>query len=574
MKKIIIRKPPEQAQLDADDISPLLKRIYLSRGITTKEELEYNLENLLSYENFSGMEQAVNCLWDAFANKQQVLVIGDYDADGATSTVLAVKALQAFGLPQVDFLVPNRFEYGYGLTPEIAVVAARKNPDLIITVDNGISSCAGVATAKQLGSKVIITDHHLPGKELPEADAIVNPNQAQDQFASKNLAGVGVIFYVMLALRKFLREKDWFKSQQIPEPNMASFLDLVALGTVADIVSLDKNNRILIQNGLQRIRAGKCRPGLKALLKIAKRNYKEAVASDLGYALGPRLNAAGRLDDMSLGIECLLSENEDDAYKIAAQLNDLNDERRSIEVDMRQQAIRELDRLQLDKELPLGLCLYDERWHQGVVGILASRLKDRLHRPVVTFAKVDDNEIKGSARSVSGLHIRNIIDTIAAQNPGLITKFGGHAMAAGLNLQVDKYEDFRAAFAEEVSKHLTPEDLHGQIYTDGELSNEDFCLANAELLRNAGPWGQGFPEPTFVNTFDIVQQRIVGQKHLKLTLKLANTDQLINAIAFNVDLKSWPNLRCEKLYAAYRVDINEYRERRDLQLILEHMEAA
>jgi single-stranded-DNA-specific exonuclease len=573
MKKIIIRKPPEQAQLDADDLPLLLKRIYVNRGIKTKDEMEYKLENLLSYDDLSGIEQAVNCLWEAFTNKQQVLVLGDYDADGATSTALAVKALRAFGLQQVDYLVPNRFEYGYGLTPEIAVVAARKNPDLIVTVDNGISSYAGVATAKQLGSKVIITDHHLPGDMLPEADAIVNPNQPQDQFASENLAGVGVIFYVMLALRKFLREKEWFSSQEIPEPNMANFLDLVALGTVADIVNLDKNNRILVQNGLHRIRAGKCRPAIKALLKVAKRNYEQAVASDLGYALGPRLNAAGRLDDMSLGIECLLADTEEDASKMAVQLNDLNEERRSIEIDMRQQAIRELDRLQLDKELPLGLCLYDETWHQGVVGILASRLKDRLHRPVVTFAKINDNEIKGSARSISGLHIRNIIDTIAAQNAGLITKFGGHAMAAGLNLQIDKYKDFQLAFEQEISKHLTSEDLHDQIYTDGELTAQELSFTNAELVRNAGPWGQGFPEPTFINTFDIVQQHIVGQKHLKLILKLADTEQLINAIAFNVDLENWPNPRCERISAAYRLDINEYRDRRDLQLVLEHMEA-
>jgi single-stranded-DNA-specific exonuclease len=574
MKKIIIRKPPEEARLDVDGIAPLLKRVYINRGIKTKDEIEYNLENLLSYENLSGIKEAVNCLWEAFVNKQRVLIVGDYDADGAASTALAVRALRSFGLQQVDYVVPNRFEYGYGLTPEIVVVAARKNPELIITVDNGISSIEGVAAAKQLGSKVIITDHHLPGETLPDADAIVNPNQPNDQFASKNLAGVGVIFYVMLALRKFLREQNWFLNQKIPEPNMAVFLDLVALGTIADIVSLDKNNRILVKNGLNRIRAGKCISAIKALLKVGKRSYENVVANDLGYVLAPRLNAAGRLDDMSLGIECLLTDNENEAYKIALQLNDLNDERRSIEAEMRQQAARELDRLQLDQELPLGLCLYNENWHQGVVGVLSSRLKDRLQRPVITFAKVNDDEIKGSARSVPGLHIRNVIDAIAAKNPGLITKFGGHAMAAGISLALSKYRDFQLAFELEVSKHLKPEDLRDKIYTDGELSATELCFANAELVRNAGPWGQDFPEPIFFNTFDIVQQHIVGQKHLRLVLKVKDAEQLINAIAFNVDLENWPNERCGTISAAYRLDVNEYNKRRDLQLIIEHLDAA
>ncbi len=573
MKKIVIRKPQEETQLDGEEIAPLLKRIYINRGIKTKSEIEYSLENLLSYENLLGTTEAVNCLWEALVNKQQVLIIGDYDADGAASTALAIRALQAFGFQQVDYVVPNRFEYGYGLTPEIAVVAARKNPDLIITVDNGISSIEGVAAAKQLGSRVIITDHHLPGDALPEADAIVNPNQPNDQFASKNLAGVGAVFYVMLALRKFLRGQNWFVSQNIPEPNMASFLDLVALGTIADIVSLDQNNRILVQNGLNRIRAGKCIPAIKTLLKVGKRNFASTGANDLGFILAPRLNAAGRLDDMSLGIECLLTDNEDEAYKIALQLNDLNDERRSIEAEMRRQAIRELDKVRLDRELPLGLCLYDENWHQGVVGILASRLKDRLQRPVVTFAKINDNEIKGSARSVPGLHIRNVIDAIAVKNPGLITKFGGHAMAAGISLATEKYHDFRIAFELEISRHLQRENLRDKIYTDGELSAAELCFANAELVHNAGPWGQDFPEPIFFNTFNIVQQRLVGQKHLKLVLKLKDAEQAVSAIAFNIDLKNWPNERCNTISAAYRLDINEYNKRRDLQLIIEYMEA-
>jgi single-stranded-DNA-specific exonuclease len=573
MQKIIVRKPNEDTSWDVNDLHPLLKRIYLNRGIKSASELEYGIEHLLSYENLCGIDAAIACLWQALEKQQHILIIGDYDADGATSTALAVKALKALGYQRVSYLVPNRFKYGYGLTPEIAITAARSNPDLIITVDNGISSCNGVAMAKQLGSKILITDHHLPSENLPEADAIVNPNQYGDQFASKNLAGVGVIFYVMLALRKFLRDQEWFTTQGIPEPNMASFLDLVALGTVADIVNLDKNNRILIQQGLCRIRSGKCCAGIKALLEVAKRNHKRTTASDLGYVLGPRLNAAGRMDDMALGIECLLADDRNTALEIAKQLNTLNDERRAIEVDMQQQAARELNNLQLDKELPTGLCLYDANWHQGVIGILASRIKDRLHRPVIAFAKIDDNEIKGSARSIFGLHIRDVLDAIAAQNPELITKFGGHAMAAGLSLQLDKYNEFCAAFDQEVSKHLSSENLHKQIYVDGELTEEELCLDTAKLLRDAGPWGQGFPEPVFVDTFNIAQQYLVGNKHLKLMLNLPNNSQTIEAIAFNIDTEKWPNYQCNKIRTAYRLDVNAYRSVSNLQLIIEYLEA-
>ncbi|KPJ68185.1 MAG: ssDNA exonuclease RecJ [Coxiella sp. DG_40] len=573
MQKIIVRKPTEGNGWDVKDLHPLLRRIYLNRGIKSSSELEYGTEHLLSYENLCGIDAAITCLWQALKKQQHILIIGDYDADGATSTALAVKTLKAFGYQQVSYLVPNRFKYGYGLTPEIAITAARSNPDLIITVDNGISSCEGVAMATQLGSKVLITDHHLPSENLPEADAIVNPNQHGDKFESKNLAGVGVIFYVMLALRKFLRDQEWFTTQEIPEPNMASFLDLVALGTVADIVNLDKNNRILVQQGLCRIRAGKCCAGIKALLQIAKRNYKRTIASDLGYVLGPRLNAAGRLDDMSLGIECLLEDDANKALEIARQLNTLNNERRVIEVDMHQQAARELNNLQLDKELPIGLCLYDANWHQGVIGILASRIKDRLHRPVIAFAKVDDNEIKGSARSISGLHIRDVLNAVAAQNPELINKFGGHAMAAGLSLQLDKYNDFCAAFDQEVSKYLSPENLDKQIYVDGELTEEELCLDTAKLLRDAGPWGQGFPEPIFVGTFNIVQQYLVGNKHLKLMLNLPDNSQTIEAIAFNIDSDKWPNYQCNRICIAYRLDVNEYRSVSNLQLIIEYLEA-
>ncbi|MCK4609504.1 MAG: single-stranded-DNA-specific exonuclease RecJ [Gammaproteobacteria bacterium] len=572
MQKIVVRQPVPNSNLSSDDLSPLLTRIYQNRGICNNNEINHDLASLPSFEKLSGIKQAVDCLWQVLKEQKKFLILGDYDADGATSTALAVRALQAFGAKQVVYLVPNRFTYGYGLTPEIVQVAAGYKPDLIVTVDNGISSHAGVAVAKQLGIKVVVTDHHIAGASLPEADAIVNPNQPGDQFESKNLAGVGVVFYVMLALRKFLREQNWFAEQNIVEPNMAGLLDLVALGTVADIVKLDHNNRILVAQGLRRIRAGKCCAGIKALLKVAKRNEEQLTANDLGFAVGPRLNAAGRLDDMSLGIACLLADAEAAALQKAFELNNLNNERRVIEADMQQQAWRELSRLQLDKELPLGLCLYDANWHQGVVGILASRVKDRVHRPVIAFAKVDANELKGSARSVSGLHIRDVLDTIAAQNPDLISKFGGHAMAAGLTINLNGYQDFCDAFTKEVGKYLDQDDLAGRIYIDGELTAAELTLESAAMLRNAGPWGQGFPEPMFSGRFNIKDQRLVANKHLKLTLALDGSNQLIDAIAFNVDLDSWPNERCDNLNAVYRLDVNEYRGIKRLQLIVEHLD--
>lgn len=575
MKKNIVRREIN-VSLSADiaNLHPVLQRVYAFRGIQSKHELEQDLVRLLPYENLLGISQAAICLANAIKTQQNILIIGDFDADGATSTAVAVSALRNFGAKNVDYLVPNRFEYGYGLTPEIVAVAAKKNPHIIITVDNGISSNEGVAAANALGIKVIITDHHLPGKELPLAEAIVNPQQAGDRFASKNLAGVGVIFYVMLALRNELRTRQWFAEQNIPEPHMAHFLDLVTLGTVADLVPLDHNNRILVHQGLQRIRAGKARPGINALLAVAGRASQKLAASDLGFAVAPRLNAAGRLADMSLGIECLLSNDLNHARELATQLSVLNEERRLIEKEMQQQAFTELTKLKLNKNtISTTICLFDENWHQGVIGLLASRIKDAFHRPTIIFAPGNnDQELKGSARSIVGLHIRDLLDRIATRHSGLITKFGGHAMAAGLSIHRSNFKNFFEIFNLEAQQILDSEQLEGKLFSDGELKQEDFSVDLAKLLRDAGPWGQAFPEPVFDGKFKILNQRIVGTKHLKLTLVPETSSQQLDAIAFNVNVETWPNHQARHIHAAYRLDINEYLGRVNLQLIIEQLE--
>ncbi len=574
-KKIITRKTSESNHFINSTLPPILQRIYASRGVQSDKELERDLEKLLPYHDLLGIEQAATQLVEAIRTQQKIVIVGDFDADGATSTALAVRALRSFGAKRVEFLVPNRFTFGYGLTPEIVHVAKEQfAPDVIITVDNGIANNAGVDAAKQLGIKVIITDHHLPGQTLPAADVIVNPNQPHDPFASKNLAGVGVIFYVMLALRRHLQDSNWFAEQNIPQPTMSRLLDLVALGTVADVVPLDKNNRILVYQGLRRIRAGQCIPGITALLEIANRNQARIVAADLGFAIAPRLNAAGRLDDMSLGINCLLSDDLIEAHHMAEVLSGLNDERRVIEQDMQDQALNILTALrprqQQEEAMPKGICLFDEDWHQGVIGIVASRIKDRFHRPVIAFAPASETEIKGSARSIPGLHIRDALASIAIEHPDLISKFGGHAMAAGLTLVRGAYEKFSQAFDEIVSRHVTEEQLQNCLLSDGELPSNELTLDVAEILREAGPWGQAFPEPLFDGVFSVLEQRLVGNKHLKLVL--AQDGQPIDAIAFNIDINSWPNYRCSRLRAAYRMDVNEFRGKRTLQLIIEHLE--
>lgn len=553
-------------------LHPVLAQIYASRGVDAPEQLGRQLKELLPDAAMKGMAAAVTRLVQALEQGERMLVVGDFDCDGATSTALAVLALREFGAAQVDYLVPNRFEYGYGLSPEIVEVAATQAPDLLITVDNGISSIEGVARAAELGIDVLVTDHHLPGETLPAACAIVNPNQPGCDFIAKSTCGVGVIFYVMIALRRALLDLDWFARRGLPQPNLASLLDLVALGTVADVVALERNNRTLVHQGLQRIRAGQARPGILALIEVAGRRRDKLAASDLGFALAPRLNAAGRLEDMSIGIECLLSADYDYALDLAHTLDDLNRERRGIEQEMQQQALQLLDTLELDASgLPYGLCLYDESWHQGVIGILASRIKERVHRPVIAFAPGDGGDLKGSARSIPGFHIRDGLDAIAARYPGLIKKFGGHAMAAGLSLAAEQLEPFRQAFDDEVRRQLDAAQLTHRVLTDGALDGGQMTLELAELLREAGPWGHQFPEPLFDGRFRLLQQRIVGQRHLKLVLMEPQSGIAFDAIAFNIDTRRWPDAQVNEVHAVYRLDINEFRGQRSLQLMIDQL---
>lgn len=567
MKKIRRRETPEIAP-SLQDYPAILQRVYASRGITQKESLEKALKHLLPYKNLLHIDVAAKRLAKALYDKERVLIVGDFDADGATSSAVAVAALNALGVAHVDYLVPNRFQFGYGLTPEIVDVASQQKPDLIITVDNGIASHDGVAHAKSLGMDVLVTDHHLPGETLPDA-IIVNPNQPGDNFESKSMAGVGVIFYVMLALRAELKQSGWFDTNHIEEPNMAQFLDLVALGTVADVVPLDKNNRILVEQGLKRIRAGLVRPGISALIDIAKRNAKSLREADFGFAVAPRLNAAGRLDDMSLGIACLLAPSMDEGLVMAKRLDELNLERRQIEQDMHEQALASLDHLSInEKNLPSGLCLMDKAWHQGVIGILAGRLKEKYHRPTIVFACVSDTELKGSARSIEGVHIRDVLAKVDALHPNLITKFGGHAMAAGLSIEPKNFDAFKTAFTQTLSDMLAGVQLENEVLTDGPLEAHHCSTSFTEALQDAGPWGQQFPEPVFDNHFEIVSQRIVGKNHLKLVLRHESGDDCLDGILFNVNLNDWPNPRIKHARMAYKLDINEFRGVRRPQLMI------
>jgi single-stranded-DNA-specific exonuclease len=569
-RTIVRRSPPDPGATLPAGLHPVLRRVYAARAVASADELDYSLANLLPLQQLTGLSAAVELLHTAMVERWRILVVGDFDADGATSCALCLRVLRLLGAFDVDYLVPNRFEYGYGLTPEIVAVAAARRPDLIMTVDNGTSSLEGVAAAQQRGMRVLVTDHHLAGESLPAADAIVNPNLPGNTFPSKHLAGVGVAFYVMLGLRARLRDSGWFGQRQIAEPNLAQFLDLVALGTVADVVPLDHNNRILVQQGIQRIRAGQCIPGLRALLEVAGRDLSAVVAADLGFAAGPRLNAAGRLDDMSLGIECLLADDEPGARAMAAELDAMNRDRREIESDMQAQAMAALGDLALDDtSLPLGLCLFDPGWHQGVIGILAARIKERYHRPVIAFARSATGELKGSARSISGLHIRDALDAVAMRHPHLIARFGGHAMAAGLTLAEENYPAFAAAFDAEVSRHLAREALGGVIHSDGELQEQELSLEIARLLRDASPWGQGFPAPLFDGDFEVIGQRVVGGRHLKLTLQPIGGQRQIDAIAFNTAVLP---AACDSVRVAYRLDVNLFRGIESAQLVVEHIE--
>jgi len=559
----------EAADLPAN-LPPLLRRLYASRGVRSAGELERSVKGMLSWQQLSGIDNAVALLYRALQEELRIVVVGDFDADGATSTALSVLALRALGCGNVTCLVPNRFDDGYGLSPEVVDQAHARGAQMILTVDNGISSHAGVDRAHELGIPVLVTDHHLPGETLPDAEAIVNPNLRDCTFPSKSLAGVGVAFYLMLALRAHLRDQGWFAARGLAEPNLAELLDLVALGTVADVVPLDANNRILTWQGLSRIRAGKCRPGIKALLEIANRDAQKLAASDLGFALGPRLNAAGRLDDMSVGVALLLCDNVGEARVLASELDALNQTRKEIEQGMQAEALALCEKLERSSEtLPGGLAMYHPEWHQGVVGILASRIKERFHRPVIAFAPAGDGLLKGSGRSIQGLHMRDALERLDTLYPGMMLKFGGHAMAAGLSLEAARFEEFQQRFGALVTEWLDPALLQGEVVSDGPLSPADMTLEVAAMLRDAGPWGQMFPEPLFDGRFRLLQQRIVGERHLKVMVEPVGGGPLLDGIAFNVDTTIWPDNGVREVSLAYKLDVNEFRGNRSVQLIID-----
>lgn len=572
MSSSILRQREVQPHTLPDSIPPVLQRIYSARGITEPSQINHSATNLLHYQALKGLEAGVQLLAEAIQQQHQITIVGDFDADGATSTAVCIRALKLLGHNKVGFIVPNRFDSGYGLTPPIVDEAHLESTQLLVTVDNGISAISGVARAKELGMKVLVTDHHLPGASLPNADAIVNPNQPDCEFISKSLAGVGVAFYLMVALKQYLANADWYQNTL---PNLAELLDIVAVGTVADVVSLDQNNRILVYQGLQRIRAGRAKPGILALCQVADRNPKELQASDLGFAIGPRLNAAGRLDDMSLGIQCLLCDDADQAMEIALELDQLNKARREIEKGMEHEALVALHALTLaapEQDLPKALCIYQADWHQGVIGILASRVKDKFHRPVIAFTADESGILKGSARSISGVHIRDLLESIDSQYPGMILKFGGHAMAAGLSVEVSQLQAFKTAFEQTAEAWISQAQLNQEILTDGELSEQELSLDFAHQLRAAGPWGQSFPEPLFEGEFKLVNQRVVGEKHLKMTVKPNHSPVSYDAIAFNVNDKEWPNHSVTHIKLAYQLDLNHFRGKTSLQLLVKHIE--
>lgn len=550
---------------------PLLNRLYQSRGVQSAQELELNLRHLHDPMLLANIEQATELLVNAFTRQARIVIVGDFDADGATSTALSMLALRQFGFTHLDYLIPDRFSQGYGLSTAVAEMVIAKGADLVLTVDNGISSFEGIALLKSHGIQVLVTDHHLPAEALPEADAMINPNLPQCMFPSKSLAGVGVIFYVMIALRAKFRQNGLFSAN---EPNIADLLDLVALGTVADVVPLDYNNRILVHQGLNRIRSGHCRTGIQALVEVSKRDLVGLQASDLGFAVAPRLNAAGRLENMALGVELLLCESLEQARSLALELDSLNQTRKEFEQEMKTEA------LAICAKLPAltqtnhahGIVLYQADWHQGVIGILASRIKDQFHRPVVIFAQESDESeyLKGSARSISGVHMRDLLERIHSHHPQLMTKFGGHAMAAGLTLHQNNLSRFQQLFDETICQMVEPAQLQGVIYTDGELQPQECTLETAELLKQAGPWGQNFAEPLFEGEFRLLQQRLIGGKHLKLMVE-NSAGMLFDAVWFNIDLRYYPDLSIKRARLIYKLDVNEFRGNRQVQLLLEHL---
>ncbi|QHG92637.1 single-stranded-DNA-specific exonuclease RecJ [Coxiella endosymbiont of Amblyomma sculptum] len=572
MNKEIIRRKVLKLNKNLTHLHPVLQRIYLARNISSPEELSRELRSLLSFSLLSGITQATKRLMLALKKQQNTVVIGDFDTDGATSTALMIRALREFGMKNISYLIPNRFTCGYGLTTKIVEIASAKRPNLIVTVDNGISSYPGVVKANQLGIDVLITDHHLPNDPLPPACAIVNPNCKEDAFPSKCLSGVGVSFYLMLALRAELKKNNWFDRCGLHYPNMAKFLDFVALGTIADVVPLDKNNRILVYQGLQRIRAGKAHEGVLALLEVSGRKRERLRTSDLGFSIGPRLNAAGRLEDMSLGVDCLLADNKKTALYIAHRLDNLNQKRRVIASRMQKEAFSFIDRFDTNQPPPPGVCLYREEWHQGIIGLIASQVRERIHRPTIAFSKIHDNMLQGSARSVSGLHICNILETISIRNPELIKKFGGHAMAAGLSISLDRYTEFQQAFSEEVNRCFGEKNLRPKLITDGTLTSKELTLEFAELIEQAEPWGQGFPEPTFDGYFKLINQKIIRQQHLKLILQISKMEHYLEGFVFHINAKERPDLRCRYVRLVYRLNVNEFRGRKKLQLLVDYIQ--
>ncbi|GGW80814.1 single-stranded-DNA-specific exonuclease RecJ [Alteromonas halophila] len=567
----IVRRQLCQAQL-TDSLHPVIERIYRGRHVQSMDDLETGLRALLHYNDLKDMDRASALLSDAVQSQRKVVIVGDFDADGATSTAVCMLALRQMGLSNLDYLVPNRFDFGYGLSEPLVDVAAGQGAELLITVDNGIACLDGVARARALGMQVIVTDHHLPAETLPDANAIVNPNQTDCHFASPSIAGVGVAFYLMLATRAHLQQAGWFASQGITAPNLAELLDIVAVGTVADVVRLDKNNRILVHQGLQRIRSGKCRPGIKALIEVAGRVPANLTSTDLGFVIGPRLNAAGRLDDMALGIACLTEDDAMQARMMAAELDSLNKARRDIEKGMKEEAMQVVDSLTLDSgELPPALVVYKPDFHQGVIGIVAGRIKEKYLRPAIAFANADETTLKGSARSIDGVHIRDLLDEINTRYPGVIEKFGGHAMAAGLSIPAEKLNAFQQAFEEVAARYLARLDDESVLLSDGELSSAELTLPFARQLRGEGPFGQGFEAPLFDGVFALVSQRIVGQHHLKLVLRHADGEE-VDGIAFNVDTARWPDKQVAQVRVAYRLDVNLFRGNETVQLLVEQIE--
>ena len=567
MDKVLVREV--SPDLEVLHENPLLHRIYAARGITKAQELDYQLANLLSFEGLKGIEEAVDLLYEALTLQARILIVGDFDTDGATSVVLALLGLKNFGFRQVSYFIPSRVDHGYGLTAEVVPRLLLDKPELVITVDNGINSVEGVRLLKEQGVKVLVTDHHLPGENLPDAEAIIDPFQQGDTFASKALVGVGVVFYLLLAFRAYLRKKLDYQSGQLP--NLAQFLDLVALGTIADAAVLDYNNRVLVANGLSRIRSGKTRLGIISLLKLAGRGYQEATSHDLGFVVAPRLNAAGRLSDMSLSVKILLSDDLSETTSLAKELITLNNRRKKIESKMQQEAVEILEGvIETSGQLPAGICIFRDSWHQGLVGIVASRIKEQYYRPTIVFAKDRLDKIRGSVRSVMQLPIREILEEISKKHLGLIESFGGHAMAAGVSLVESNYLEFAKVFAEEIAKRVESSDILGRVlYSDGELLAEHFTIEVAKLLRDSGPWGIGFEEPVFCNVFEVLQHQLLNEgKHLKLSLRYLGDKTVISAVYFNCKRVDFWSQDCSSIKAIYRLGINQYNGSCNLQLII------